>query len=45
MKKLLDLEKQQIIDACNQKHFQDEDGFGITETLTKGEQYYSETFK
>lgn len=38
-------EKQQIIDAGNQTEFEDEDGFGICDTITKGEQYYKETFK
>lgn len=39
-----ELEKQQIIDAANQIIFNDEDGFGICETITKGEQYYNETY-
>ena len=39
-----ELEKQQIIDACNQTEFEDIDGMGIHETITKGEQYYNETF-
>ena len=37
-------EKEQIIDACNQEEFQDIDGLGIHETISKGEQYYNETF-
>jgi hypothetical protein len=40
-----EIEKQQIIDACNQTEFEDIDGMGIHETITKGEQYYNETFK
>ena len=39
-----ELEKQQIIDAANQIIFNDEDGFGICDTITKGEQYYNETY-
>ena len=38
------MEKEQIVDACNQNEFEDIDGFGIHETLTKGEQYYNETY-
>jgi hypothetical protein len=40
----LEMEKQQIIDACNQKEFGDIDGMGIHETITKGEQYYEQTY-
>ena len=40
-----EMEKQQIEDACNQTEFEDIDGMGIHETITKGEQYYNETFK
>jgi peroxiredoxin family protein len=40
-----EIEKIQIIDACNQTKFEDIDGMGIHETITKGEQYYNETFK
>ena len=36
--------KQQIIDACNQEEFEDIDGYGIHETISKGEQYYKERF-
>jgi hypothetical protein len=36
--------EQQIIDACNQKEFEDIDGMGIHETITKGEQYCNEKF-
>ena len=39
------MEKEQIIDACNQTEFEDINGMGIHETITKGEQYYNETFK
>jgi hypothetical protein len=42
--KAKEMEKQQIIDACNQTEFEDIDGLGIHETITKGEQYYNETF-
>lgn len=38
------MEKERIIDACNQEEFQDIDGLGIHETISKGEQYYNETF-
>lgn len=37
--------EKQIIDACNQTEFEDIDGMGIHETITKGEQYYEEVFK
>jgi hypothetical protein len=37
--------EQQIIDASNQTEFEDIDGMGIHDTITKGEQYYNETFK
>jgi serine/threonine protein phosphatase PrpC len=40
-----EMEKQQIIDASNQTEFEDIDGMGIHETITKGKQYYNETFK
>ena len=40
-----EMEKEQIIDACNQTEFEDVDGMGIHDTITKGEQYYNETFK
>jgi len=39
------MEKQHIIDAANQFEFQDIHGYGICDTITKGEQYYLETFK
>jgi len=38
------MEKEQIINACNQNEFEDIDGLGIHETITKGEQYYNETY-
>jgi hypothetical protein len=38
------MEKEQIVDACNQNEFEDIDGLGIHETITKGEQYYNETY-
>ena len=38
------MEKQQIIDACNQEEFEDIDGYGIHETISKGEQYYNQTY-
>jgi hypothetical protein len=37
--------EQQIIDACNQTEFVDDYGMGFYEDITKGEQYYKETFK
>jgi hypothetical protein len=40
-----EMEKEQIIDACNQTEFEDVDGMGIHDTITKGEEYYNETFK
>ena len=40
-----EMEKEQIIDACNQTDFEDINGMGIHETITKGEEYYNETFK
>lgn len=40
-----EMEKEQIIDACNQTEFEDIDGMGIHETITKGEEYYNQTFK
>jgi len=43
--KYLEIEKQQIIDACNQIEFEDTDNFGIADKTTKGEQYYNETYK
>ena len=39
------MEKEQIINACNQTDFEDINGMGIHETITKGEEYYNETFK
>lgn len=40
-----EMEKEQIIDACNQTEFENIDGMGIHETITKGEEYYNQTFK
>jgi len=49
LENLLNLAKeifeQQIIDACNQEEFFGSYGYGICGDLTKGEQYYNETFK
>ena len=39
------MHKDEVIDACNQEEFQEIDGYGIHETISKGEQYYNETFK
>lgn len=41
----LAMEKEQIIDAANQNQFEDIDGLGISDTITKGEQYYNETYQ
>jgi hypothetical protein len=38
------MEKEQIEMACNQQEFEDIDGLGICETISKGEQYYNETY-
>lgn len=38
------IHKEEIERACNQQEFEDIDGFGIHETITKGEQYYNETY-
>jgi hypothetical protein len=45
LKQAEEMEKEQIINACNQTDFEDINGMGIHETITKGEQYYNETFK
>lgn len=45
IKQAKEMEKEQIIDACNQTEFEDIDGMGIHETITKGEEYYNEIFK
>lgn len=45
VQKAKEMEKKQIINACNQTDFEDINGMGIHETITKGEQYYNETFK
>lgn len=39
------MHEEQIIDACNQTEFEDIDGMGIHEKITKGEEYYNQTFK
>jgi len=41
---VIEMEKKQIINACNQTEFEDIDGMDIHETITRGEQYYNETF-
>jgi len=40
-----EMEKEQIINACNQTEFEEEDNLGIAENLTKGEQYYKEIYE
>jgi hypothetical protein len=40
----IQMEKEQIEMACNQQEFEDIDGLGICETISKGEQYYNETY-
>lgn len=45
LEKAKEMEKEQIINACNQTEFEDINGMGIHETITKGEEYYNETFK
>jgi len=44
IKKAKQMEKEQIEMACNQQEFEDIDGLGICETISKGEQYYNETY-
>jgi hypothetical protein len=44
IKEAKQMEKEEIEDACNQKEFEDIDGLGIHETISKGEQYYNETY-
>jgi hypothetical protein len=39
------MHKEEIINACNQNEFEEEDNLGIAENLTKGEQYYNETYE
>ena len=39
------MEKEQMIDACNQTEFEDEEMFGTSEVISKGELYYYETYK
>jgi hypothetical protein len=38
------MEQEQIEMACDQQEFEDIDGLGICETISKGEQYYNETY-
>jgi hypothetical protein len=38
------MEKEQIEMACNQQEFEDIDGLGICETISKGQQYYNEIY-
>ena len=40
----MQMEKEQIEMACDQQEFEDIDGFGICETISKGEQYYNEKY-
>jgi hypothetical protein len=39
------MHKEEIINACNQNEFEDEDNLGIADNLTKGEQYYKENYE
>lgn len=39
-----EMEKQQIIDACNQEECFGSYGYGIHEDITKGEEYYNVKF-
>ena len=39
-----EIEKQQIINACNQEECFGSSGYGIHEDITKGEEYYNITF-
>ena len=41
----LDMERDQIIDAANQKIFGDITFQGSDEVITKGENYYNQTYK
>ena len=43
--KALEKEKEQIIDAANQKIFGDITFTGSDEVITKGENYYNQTYK
>lgn len=38
------MEKEQIEMACDQQEFEDIDGLGICETISKGQLYYNETY-
>jgi hypothetical protein len=44
IQKAKQMEKEQIEMACNQQEFEDIDGLGICETISKGQQYYNETY-
>ena len=39
-----EIEKKQIINACNQEECFGSSGYGIHEDITKGEEYYNVTF-
>ena len=43
--RLLEKEKEQIVDAANQKIFGDITFTGSDEVITKGENYYNQTYK
>jgi len=45
IKQALEKEKEQIIDAANQKIFGDITFTGSDEVITKGENYYNQTYK
>ena len=45
LSKAKEMEKRQIINACNQEECFGSSGYGIHEDITKGEEYYNETFK
>ena len=45
LNKVLEKEKEQIIDAANQKIFGDITFTGSDEVITKGENYYNQTYK
>jgi hypothetical protein len=44
IKEAKQMEKEQIEMACNQQEFEDIDGLGICETISKGQLYYNETY-
>jgi hypothetical protein len=45
LSKAKEMEKRQIINACNQEECFGSSGYGIHEDITKGEEYYNVTFK